>query len=104
MVRKRLKREQQSVIAPLKKIQEVHVSARITLGDRNHHGEVRFDQGLPRGFCLLIVGQHVSAKLDFLVLRQRWDRSDFPQIDLDGIIIESRRIHVVSVSLCRVSC
>jgi hypothetical protein len=33
-----------------------------------------------------------------LVLCQRWDGSDFAQIDLNGIVIESRRIHVVSVS------
>jgi hypothetical protein len=35
-----------------------------------------------------------------LVLRQWWNGSDFAQIDLDGIVIECRRIHVVSVSRC----
>ena len=98
MVRKRLECGQQSVIAPLNQIQEVHVAARITLRNRNYHGKVRFDQGLARRFHVLVVAQHVSGELEFLVLRQRWNGADFAQIDLNRIVIESRRVHVASVS------
>lgn len=99
MIWKRFEREQQAVITVDKQIEEIDVRARITLRDGNHHGEVRFDECLTRGFRFLVVGEHVPAEVDLLCGTQLWNGPNKAQINLDRILIEFRRVHAASVAL-----
>ena len=75
VVWKRFDCEQETIIALLNEVLEMHGSVRITLRDSNDPRKIRFDQGLARGFRLFVVGQHVTGAR-FLRHESTAERSD----------------------------
>src|SRR5579872_3538224 len=71
----------------------------MALRDRNDDAKTPFNQALAGRFRLFVLGQNVLGKLDFFVLRQRWKGATLAEIELDGVVIESRHFQVPIVKL-----
>ena len=82
-----VERQQQAVIALLNQVQHVNAGRTMPFCDGYDHSEVPFNQAHARGFRLLVAGQHMSRELDFFGPRQWRTRTDFAQIESDGIVI-----------------
>jgi hypothetical protein len=54
----------------------VYIRVKITLRNGNYHRQIRFDQGLARGFRFGVVGEHVPGELRFFFLGQSWNGTD----------------------------
>ena len=87
IIRKRLERQQQSVIAFLNQAQDVGGTIPISAGDRYNQRQMRLNQNARCAFRFVISGSNMAHAGGLILRTQRRHRCHFAQINPHWVIV-----------------